>query len=176
MIITKTFTAIDFETAQGASHSICQTGIVRVVDGVITEQRSWITQPPGNYYWPHFTDIHGMSAVTTANSPTFDRIWPAIAPYLSGQHVVAHNGHGFDFRCIRSVLQYYELPPVEFTGHCTYKIFRRNLADLCRQFEIPRNHHDALSDAHACAQLFLIAQKNTELAQQNPEERVINGR
>ena len=32
-----TFTAIDFETAQGKRNSICQVGIVRVVDGEIVE-------------------------------------------------------------------------------------------------------------------------------------------
>lgn len=153
-----TFTAIDFETAHGAGYSICQAGIVRVVDGVITEQRCWNIQPPSNYYWERFTEIHGMTAGTTADSPTFDQVWHEIEPYIAGQHVVAHNGHGFDFQCIRAVLRYYGLPSVEFSGHCTYKLLRKNLAVLCEEHQIELNHHEALSDAHACAQLFMIAQ------------------
>ena len=35
--MTNTFTAIDFETAQGYRHSICQVGLVRVVDGQVAE-------------------------------------------------------------------------------------------------------------------------------------------
>jgi len=153
-----TFTAIDFETASYPRWSICQTGIVRVVDGVITERRSWFNKPPKNYYWKQFSDIHGMTAATTAVSPTFNLIWPEIEPYVTGQQVVAHNGHGFDFHCIRAVLEYYALPPVQFSGHCTYRLLRNNLAALCREHDIELNHHDALSDALACAQLFMIAQ------------------
>jgi DNA polymerase-3 subunit epsilon len=43
-----------------------------------------------------------------------------------------------------------------FTGHCTYQIFRDNLASLCVKYNIPLNHHDALSDAKACSELFKI--------------------
>ena len=58
----KTFTAIDFETAQGYRWSICQVGIVRVVDGIIIEELNILVQPPDNYYWPQFINIHGIGA------------------------------------------------------------------------------------------------------------------
>ena len=44
----------------------------------------------------------------------------------------------------------------EYEKHCTYRLFRQNLASLCNQYKISLNHHDALSDAKACAELFLI--------------------
>jgi len=44
----------------------------------------------------------------------------------------------------------------DYEKHCTYRIFGSNLESLCNQYEIPLNHHDALSDAKACAELFLI--------------------
>jgi DNA polymerase-3 subunit epsilon len=45
----------------------------------------------------------------------------------------------------------------EYEKYCTCNIFSRQaLNTLCDEFEIPLNHHEALSDARACAQLFLI--------------------
>lgn len=149
------FTAIDFETAQAKRWSICQVGLVRVEQGLITRQLSILVQPPENLYWPNFSAIHGISAADTAEAPRFDQIWPQIAGYIEGQQVVAHNGFSFDFPCLRQTLDYYELSVPEFKGHCSYRIYGKKLALLCQEHNIELNHHDALSDAKACAELFL---------------------
>jgi len=154
------FTAIDFETSQGKRWSICQVGIVRVENQIITEQLSILVQPPSNYYWNNFIDIHGIRPEQTENAPTFDIIWHQIKPFIKDQNVVAHNGFGFDFQCLKQTLEYYNILLPEFTGHCTYRLFNKNLASLCEKYEIPLIHHDALSDARACAELFLIYLKD----------------
>jgi len=150
----KTFTAIDFETAQGKRHSICQVGLVRVEDGIVKNKINILIQPPGNYYWYNFIDIHGITPQMTESSPTFDRVWYKLEPYIREQNVVAHNS-SFDFGCLKHTLEYYELPYPKFQGYCTYKIYKKNLASLCHEYKIMLNHHDALSDAMACALLFL---------------------
>jgi DNA polymerase-3 subunit epsilon len=90
--MTNTYTAIDFETAQGKRWSICQVGLVRVENQIITEQLSILVQPPDNYYWNKFIDIHGISPEQTADAPTFNKIWHLIEPFIKNQNVVAHNG------------------------------------------------------------------------------------
>lgn len=149
------FTAIDFETAQGYRWSICQVGIVRVENGKIIEEVDLLVQPPNNYYWERFTEIHGIAAHHTAKSPTFNQIWHQIKPFIENQKVIAHNGFGFDFPVLSKTLEYYEMPTPEYTKFCTYKLYKSNLANLCKEYNIPLNHHDALSDARACAILFL---------------------
>jgi DNA polymerase-3 subunit epsilon len=151
----KNFTAIDFETAQGYRWSICQVGLVRVENGIITQEVNVLVQPPDNFYWSRFTDIHGISTKTTLNAPAFDQVWHQIAPYIENQNVVAHNGYGFDFPVLNATLDYYNLPIPGYNKFCTYKIYRSNLANLCQEHNIPLNHHDALSDARACAELYL---------------------
>ncbi len=153
--MSNTFTAIDFETGTGYRNSICQVGLVRIENGLITKELSILVQPPDNYYWHRFIDLHGISPERTANAPTFDGIWAQIEPFITNQYVVAHNGFGFDFHCLSQTLDYYNMANPPFTGHCTYRIFKDNLASLCRQYNINLNHHDALSDAKACAELFL---------------------
>lgn len=153
-----TFTAIDFETAQGYRWSICQIGIVRVENGVVKETFNQLVQPPDNYYWSRFTEIHGIDARQTKHAPTFDKVWPAIQHYIEGQAVVAHNAV-FDVGCLEQTLSYYSLPLPSFQKHCTYQLYGDNLKSLCGTYKIALNHHDALSDALACAQLFLLHHK-----------------
>ena len=152
----RSFTAIDFETAQGKRWSICQVGLVQVRNGIITNEVSLLVKPPQNYFWGRFTDIHGISPEDTANAPTFDQVWHQIRPHIENQVVVAHNGFAFDFPVLRETLAYYNMPEPDYKKHCTYKIYRSNLAALCHCYNIPLNHHDALSDARACAKLFLL--------------------
>jgi DNA polymerase-3 subunit epsilon len=151
-----TFTAIDFETAHGKRWSICQVGLVRVENNVMTEKLSILVQPPDNFYWNNFINIHGITPRKTAYAHSFDYIWQQIKPFIATQNVVAHNGFGFDFQCLRQTLEFYQIAIPNFVGHCTYKIFKSNLASLCKTHNISLKHHDALSDAMACAELFKI--------------------
>lgn len=155
--MTNTFTAIDFETAHGKRWSICQVGIVRVELGIITNEISLLVQPPANYYWSSFIDIHGITPQDTANAPTFDKVWHTLEPFISNQSVVAHNGLAFDFPVLAKTMEYYGLKAPDYEKHCTYRIFRDNLASLCQKYNVYLNHHDALSDARACAMLYLIS-------------------
>jgi DNA polymerase-3 subunit epsilon len=153
------FTAIDFETAQGKRWSICQVGLVRVENGKIIDKLNLLVCPPANLYFSMNTQIHGISARHTCNSPKFNRIWPQIKPFIENQTVVAHNG-AFDFNCLSQTLQYYNLSSPAYTQKCTYKIYGKGLAACCSEHRITLNHHDALSDALACAQLYQIHLKN----------------
>jgi DNA polymerase-3 subunit epsilon len=150
------FTAIDFETAHGKRWSICQVGLVRVENGRITKEIDILVQPPNNFYWDRFVEIHGITPRRTAKSPTFDRVWSHIEPYIKEQIVVAHNGMSFDFPVLKETLAYYDIWVPDYDKVCTYKIFKKNLASLCQEHSIPLNHHDALSDARACAELYKI--------------------
>ena len=150
-----TFTAIDFETAQHARTSICQVGLVRVEAGSVVRELSLLIQPPDNFYREDFIEIHGITPQATAQSPTFDGVWPQVEPYIAGQRVVAHNGFRFDFDVLKQTLGLYGLLVPGFEKICTLKIYSKRLAVLCAEHRIPLVHHDALSDARACAELYL---------------------
>ena len=152
-----TFTALDFETASSYSNSICQVGLVRMENGILVKEINILVQPPDNYYWSRFTDIHGITAKDTANALTFAQVWCQIAPYIENQNVIAHNGFGFDFPVLAKTLEYYNLQTPNYNKFCTYRIYKSNLANLCKQHNIALNHHDALSDARACAVLYLMS-------------------
>ena len=130
--------------------------MVRVENGIITKEVNLLVQPPNNYYWSRFSDIHEIVAKDTVNASTFDQVWQQIAPYIVNQNVIAHNGFGFDFPVLEKTLLHYGLLIPNYNKFCTYKIYKSNLANLCQEYNIPLNHHDALSDARACAEVYMI--------------------
>lgn len=152
-INSNSFTTIDFETAQRFRWSICQVGLVRIVNGTIVAKLEILIQPPDNFYWNNFTEIHGIAASNTKHAPCFDSVWPLIEPFIKNQNVVAHNS-AFDFDCLQKTLERYGIQMPNFNPYCTYKIYGRSLSKLCDQFNIELNHHNALSDALACSTLF----------------------
>ncbi|MEM6734763.1 MAG: exonuclease domain-containing protein [Bacteroidota bacterium] len=150
----ESFTALDFETATWSPESICQVGIVRMENGTITEKINRLVQPPKNAYYHKNVNVHGILPVDTKEKPFFEDIWFDIKHTIEDQVVVAHNAN-FDVNCLRSALAYYDIVQPIFEVRCTRIIYKRGLAYLSKKYKIPLQHHDALSDAHACAQLYL---------------------
>ena len=159
------FTAIDFETATGYQNSACAVGIVTVENGEIVEQYYTLIQPPDNYYWRRFTEeIHGIRPADTANAPTFAELYPEFRKRLHGRTVVAHN-EAFDRSVLKNTMLHYGLDYGELSltdrWECTMRIYRTKgfrpckLSDCCGRLGIELNHHEALSDALACAKLYL---------------------
>lgn len=151
----ESFTAIDFETAQMNPNSICQVGLVRVEDGKVVHEIDRLVRPPNNYYFHKNIEVHSIQPVDTEESPTFDVVWhEEMKKFIQDEVVVAHAAQ-FDVNCLRHTLAYYDEVQPDFEVRCTRMIYRRGLAYLSKKYRIPLNHHHALSDANACAQLYL---------------------
>ncbi len=158
-----TFTAIDFETA--INHHICAVGIVTVENGRIVDEYHALIQPPNNRYNWYNIQVHGITEKDTANAPFFVELYPEIKKRLFGRTVVAHN-EAFDRNVLKKTMADYGLDYSDLNisdrWECTVKIYRSkgfrpaSLDACCRIMEIDLNHHEALSDARACALLFLI--------------------
>lgn len=148
------FTAVDFETATGSPASICQVGLVRVENGSIIQKVEQLIRPPKNEYYYKNIEIHGIQPENTIDSPTFDHFWPTIQPLIEDQVFVAHNVN-FDANCLRSTLSHYGIAQPYFEERCTRAIYRRGLHYLSKKYKIPLQHHNALSDANACASLYI---------------------
>ncbi|RZJ28204.1 MAG: DNA polymerase III subunit epsilon [Flavobacterium sp.] len=160
-----TFTAIDFETATGYPHSACAVGIVTVDNGEITEEFYTLIQPPDNEFWYGNIMCHGIKPVQTLKEKTFDDHFPEIRKRLFGRKIVAHN-ESFDRNVLSKTMKYYGLYYDELEiadkWECTCRIYRSkgykpaNLKYCSDRNNIELNHHEALSDARACAKLYLM--------------------
>lgn len=161
--MSHTWVAIDFETASRERASACALGLAVIEGDAIVERRDWLIRPPGNHFEYMNTRIHGIDASIVAREPDFDGVWPEIEPYLSGAVVLAHNA-SFDMSVLRASLQRYGLStPVTMGYYCTVTMARRvwpdmsdhKLSSVCRHCGIALNHHEAASDAEACASIAL---------------------
>ncbi|MBP6066385.1 3'-5' exonuclease [Bacteroides sp.] len=158
-----TFTAIDFETATGAMESACAVGIVTLTNGVITDEYYSLIQPPENEYWRSNIQIHGITPAMTESLPGFHAIYPEVQKRLQGRLVIAHNEQ-FDRNVLKRTMRMYGLDYDELLlpdrWECTCRIYRSlgykpaNLSACCKRQGIELRHHEALSDARACALLY----------------------
>ena len=152
----KSFVAIDFETAQPVRHSPCAIGMVKVVDGVIIQRVFSLIRPPDNEYSIHNTDVHGIKAEHSLNAPEFIEIFPLIKDMIHNNHVVCHNA-SFDLDVLTKTMIHHGLSTDEliFTFTDTLQLYGKSLDVCCSECGIDLDHHDALSDAEACAKIFL---------------------
>lgn len=159
----KDFAAIDFETANGNSCSVCSVGIVIVRDGKIHNKYYSLIHPVPNYYSPRNIQVHGIHPEDTEAEDTFPEVWAEIAPLIEGLPLVAHFSR-FDEGCLKAAFKRFEMsyPGYEFNCTCTAsrKVFGRSLpnhrlptvAKRCG-YDLAMHHH-ALADAEACAHIW----------------------
>jgi len=161
------FVAVDFETADYGRDSACSVALVRVEGNTIVDKAYSLIRPPRRGFL--FTYLHGISWKHVSKKPTFGELWPQLATYLEdAEFLVAHNA-SFD----RSVLKAcclaagLNLPKLSF--RCTVRLARQiwrihptKLPNVCAYLGIPLKHHDAMSDAEACAKIVIAARQQVE--------------
>jgi DNA polymerase-3 subunit epsilon len=160
--MSDSFLAIDFETANYASDSACAIGLVRVEGGQIVMQEHHLIKPPQKAFV--FTHIHGITWADVERAPSFDELWPAMGKFFDGvQTVIAHNV-GFDKKVLAACCERYQIKLPAYSYQCTVQLARKrlgifptNLPAVCNRLNITLKHHDAMSDALACAQIALAA-------------------
>ena len=69
------FIAIDFETANQESSSVCSVGVVMVRNGQIVDSFYSLIQPEPNYYNYWCQRVHGISESDTEDAPVFSKVW-----------------------------------------------------------------------------------------------------
>lgn len=163
------FLAFDFETANNSRDSACSIGLVRVDDGKIVRKSIHLIRPPTDEFL--FTHIHGLRWEDVREAPTFGELWPTIREYFEGIDFVAAHNVGFDRRVLLNCCELYGIQPPELNYLCTvqlsrqtWQVFPTKLPDVCRFLGIELRHHEALSDAEACAHIVLRSQTVRELA------------
>jgi DNA polymerase III subunit epsilon len=157
-----TWVAIDFETATREPTSACAVGVAVVRGGRVVERKSWLVQPPFNEYEFWNTNVHGIGPDDTELAPDFREIWFELQPMLAEGPLLAHNAP-FDMRVLRSLISSLELPAPAIRYACTVQLARKAFPKLpshklnvvCDHCGIALRHHDAASDAEACANVAL---------------------
>jgi len=155
------FTAIDFETANRKRASACSIGLAKVRDGKVVDEFYRLIRPEPLEFDFINTSIHGISTEMVLDAPTMLELWPSIEAFIDGDVLVSHNS-SFEQSVINQYRLMCGLEPPAFDYLCTLYMSKVNyptrvsykLDDMLLDvFGKKVNHHHALEDAIACAEL-----------------------
>jgi DNA polymerase III subunit epsilon len=159
-----TFVAIDFETADYYPDSACAVGLVRVENHQIVARAYSLIKPPRRRFV--FTYLHGITWEDVAQQPTFGDLWPTYRPLLEGADFLAAHNASFDRGVLLKCCAAAGLEPPGLPFRCTVQLARRTwniyptkLHHVCDHLGIALKHHQAASDAEACALIVVSAHK-----------------
>ena len=157
------FVAIDFETADRGRDSACAIGLIRVENGQIIDRMVRLIRPPRRMF--EFTYIHGITWPMVANEPDFPTLWPAIEKFCAGISFFAAHNAPFDQGVLETCcLQHEILPPsvpfvdTVYVARKKWNIYPTKLPNVCSFLNLELNHHEAGSDAEACARIVIAAE------------------
>jgi len=155
--------ALDFETANYAQSSACQIGVVRVEDWRIVDSRAWLIRPLSGDDFV-FTYLHGIGWEDVHDQPDWAQLWPELAPWFDGVDYLAAHNAPFDRGVLNATCGEHGIlaPKTRFldtvaVARKVWSIFPTKLNLVCGKLGIPLNHHEALSDAKACAEILIRA-------------------
>jgi DNA polymerase III subunit epsilon len=167
------YVVIDVETTggKGSGHRITEIGAVKVVNGNIVDSWSSLINPQRHI--PKFiTQLTGISDTMVIDAPLFCEVVEQLDLFLQGSVFVAHNVN-FDYGFFK--LEYERLSrSFSMPKLCTVREMRKHfpglasysLGKLCKEFDITLpNHHRALCDAQATAELLLMINEKKQSIQ-----------
>jgi DNA polymerase-3 subunit epsilon len=158
------FVAIDFETADYEPDSACAVALVRVEGSRIVKRTHHLIRPPRREFI--FTYLHGITWEMVADQPTFGELWPELAAMLAQVRFLSAHNAPFDRSVLRACCTAFGIKPPRLPFLCTVELARKTwnlyptkLPHVCAHLNIPLEHHNAASDAEACARIVLEARR-----------------
>lgn len=159
----KRYTVFDVETPNRYQRSICSIGLVHIEEGSDPVYKYFLVNPEDHFDEENIR-IHSINARDVEHEATFPEIWAEISEWFTNGLIIAHNA-SFDIPVIHKMLNQYHMPIPDFYYICTMQKAKKHFAPtqfggyslnaLCEGYHITlENHHNALDDAKACAELF----------------------
>lgn len=153
------YVVFDTETPNCHNDSICSIGIVVVEDGKIVDERYDLVDPEARFDVFN-VELHGICPDMVRFEKNFPVLWQEIEPLMSSGVLVAHNAP-FDLGVLGKLFRRYGISRIADPYLCTVQLGRRcipeapnhKLNTLCQLLQIDLDHHNAASDARACAEL-----------------------
>ena len=156
----KDFAAIDFETANECSSSVCSVGLVVVRAGEIVDRYYSLIRPEPEYHRYFCDRVHGLTKEETDAARVFPVVWEEVCPLIDGLPLVAHNSR-FDETCLKAVHKVYRMDYPDYVFYDTLAASRRHFGRMLPNHQLQtvaaacgydlERHHHALADAEACA-------------------------
>ena len=163
------FVALDVETANKDSGSICQIGLAGFKDGALVREWSSLINPEEQFIDCNI-NVHGLTAADVAGAPTLPEVAETLRDWLNQQVVACHTM--FDRQALAKGFAKYGLPALNCRWLDSCQVARKtwkspkghSLPVICDIIGHEFTHHDALEDAKAAGALMLAAWRKTGMA------------
>lgn len=157
------FVAIDFETADPKRDSACSVGLVVVDGGEVVDKAYRLIRPPRKRFNPYCQAVHGLTWNDVCDEPVFGDTWPDLCELLDGAAFMCAHNAAFDSSVLRACCEQAGQQAPDLPFLCTVQLARKTwdlpknkLPNVCEHLGISLDHHNALSDAEACARIAAI--------------------
>ena len=158
--------ALDVEVADTRrAGSLCSVGVCTIEEGRIGEEFYTLCNP-GVPFDAFCVRVHGITEEMVQDAPDLENVLAMLTPYLEDSLMVAHNAP-FDAGQLRAAARRAGVALPSFETCCTVQLARKvfpgrssyKLSSLQDLIGMPFEHHNALWDAKACAQIYLRCQR-----------------
>ncbi len=169
MFMGRDFVSFDLETTglEVLKDNITDVGAVKIRDGKIIEQFSSLINPD-KIITEKITELTGITNDMVKDAPRFSAVLPDFMKFIDGCAIIGHNVE-FDLSFIKKFAREadYEVKGEVFDTWALSKkllptLKKFDLDTVADNFNISFNHHRALSDARATAQVFIELMKIAE--------------
>ena len=156
------YTFFDIETPNLRNDRICSIGLVVTDNYGSVEHSDYVLINPEARFDNRNMEIHGIAPVDVQTAPVFSEVWEnRLAEYFNGAFVVAHNA-SFDLAVLFKTISAYQIAKPQIDYACTMRMASQlhissssGLPALCSSLGVTmETHHNALSDARACSEVF----------------------
>lgn len=160
------YVVFDTETPNSRNDRMCQIGVCVVDGGKIVSRLTRLVDPECGYS-PYNIMIHGITPEDTYQEPCFASLWDSELSELFSSGVPAAHNAPFDMAVLAKCLRAYGIEWRRRVGYIdTVRMARRafpslpnhRLDTLSDALGIALDHHDAGSDAEACARVLLACE------------------
>ena len=159
--MTDRFIVFDTETPNFRNNRMSAIGISVVENGVITQEYYSLVNPEAEFDAFNIR-LTGITPESVETAPTFPQLWQEIQPLFDSGMLVAHNAP-FDMGVLGKCLRDYGISWKTTARYaCTCQMARASFCELPNHrlntvsdyLGIELDHHQAASDARACAEIF----------------------
>lgn len=160
------YICFDVETPNNRNDRMSSIGVCVVENLSVIEQHYTLINPEARFDRFNIA-LTGITPEMVQDAPTFAQLWSELGPLMKSGLPVAHNAQ-FDMSVLSKCLRAYDIPfPAAVHYACTCRMSKKTvpwlpdhkLDTICRELMLPLDHHNALSDARACAEILIYCLK-----------------
>lgn len=155
---------LDFETANAFRSSACAVGAVKLsVSGEMINHYYSLINPEEDFDYFNVM-VHGITPEMVVDAPHVPEAMAHVFSMVDDETIVVCHNAAFDFSVMRAAREKDPFPIPDLTFTCTYRLASR-LIDNLVSYTLPAvaaefgldnlMHHNAVSDAGACAAILL---------------------